>query len=41
MMKGEALVVMDALEKAPHFVLSCDNLAIAVDYKPLLKLLGD
>ena len=35
------LAVADALEKARYFVLECDNLIIAVDHKPLLKLLGD
>ena len=39
--EGETLAVADALEKARYFVLGCDNLIIAVDHKPLLKLLGD
>ena len=39
--KGEALAVADALDKARHFVLGCDNLIIAVDQKPLLSVLGD
>ena len=39
--EGEALAVADALDKARYFVLGCDNLVIAVDHKPLLKLLGD
>ncbi|XP_021365018.1 uncharacterized protein LOC110457888 [Mizuhopecten yessoensis] len=39
--EGEALAVADALDKARHFVLGCDNLIIAVDHKPLLKLFGD
>ena len=39
--EGEALAVADALEKARHFVLGCDNLTIAVDHKPLLKIFGD
>jgi hypothetical protein len=39
--EGEALAVADALERAKHFVLGCDDLIIAVDHKPLLKILGD
>ena len=39
--EGETLAVADALEKARYFVLGCDNLIIAVDHKPPLKLLGD
>jgi len=39
--EGEALAVADALEKARYFVLGCENLIVAVDHKPLLKLLGD
>ena len=39
--EGEALAVADALDKARHFVLGCDDLIIAVDHKPLLKLFGD
>ena len=39
--EGEALAVVDALEKARHFVLGCPNLIIGVDHKPLLKILGD
>lgn len=39
--EGEALAVADALEKARYFVLGCENLVIAVDHKPLLKLFGD
>ncbi|XP_053385871.1 uncharacterized protein LOC128550595 [Mercenaria mercenaria] len=39
--EGEALAVADALEKARYLVLGCDNLVIAVDHKPLLKLFGD
>lgn len=37
--EGEA--VADALNKARYFVLGCENLIIAVDHKPLLKILGD
>ena len=39
--EGEALAVADALEKARFFTLGCDDLIIAVDHKPLLKLVGD
>ena len=39
--EGEALAVADALDKARFFVLGCSDLTIAVDHKPLLKLLGD
>ena len=39
--EGEALAVADALDKARHFVLGCDDLIIAVDHKPLCKLFGD
>ena len=39
--EGEALAVADALDKARFFVLGCDNLILAVDHKPLLKVLGD
>ena len=39
--EGEALAVADALDKARHFVLGCNNLVIAVDHKPLLKIFGD
>ena len=39
--EGEALAVTDALDKARFFVLGCSNLIIAVDHKPLLKVLGD
>lgn len=39
--EGEALAVADALDKARHFVLGCDNLIIAVDHKPLLKIFSD
>ena len=37
----EALAVADALDKARFFVLGCTNLIVAVDHKPLLKILGD
>ena len=39
--EGEALAVADALDKARHFVLGCDNLIIAVDHRPLLKIFND
>ena len=39
--EGEALAVVYALDKARYFVLGCQNLTIAVDHKPLLKLFGD
>ena len=39
--EGEALAVADALDKARHFVLGCNNLVIAVDHKPLLMIYGD
>ena len=37
----EALAVADALDKARFFVLGCSDLIVAVDHKPLLKILGD
>ena len=39
--EGESLAVADALEKARFFVLGCSDLIVAVDHKPLLKILGD
>ena len=39
--KGEALAVAVALDKARHFVLGCSDLTIATDNKPLLKIFGD
>ena len=39
--EGEALAVVYALDKARYFVLGCQDLTIAVDHKPLLKLFGD
>ena len=39
--EGEALAVADALDKARYFVLGCENLTIAVDHKPLLKIFTD
>ena len=39
--EGEALAVVDALDKARHFVLGCKNLTIAVDHRPLIKIFTD
>ena len=39
--EGQALAVVNALDKARFFVLGCSNLIIAVDHKPLLKVFGD
>ena len=39
--EGELLAVADALYKARHFVLGCNNLIVAVDHKPLLGILND
>lgn len=39
--EGEALAVVEALDKAKHFVIGCPDLIIAVDHKPLLKVFGD
>ena len=39
--EGEALAVVDALDKARHFTLGCTHLTVAVDHKPLLKIFGD
>ena len=39
--EGEALGVAWALDKARHFVLGCKDLIVAVNHKPLLKVLGD
>ena len=41
LVEGEALGVAWALEKSKHFTLGCPNLYIAVDQRPLLKVLGD
>ena len=38
--EGEALAVADALDKTRYFVMGCDNLTVAVDHKPLLKVFG-
>ena len=39
--EGEALTVVDALNKKRHFTLGCPDLTVVVDHKPLLKVLGD
>lgn len=39
--EGEALAVADALDKARFFVLGCADLIVAVDHKPLIKVLGN
>ena len=39
--EGEALAAAVALDKARFFVLGCENLLIAVDHKPLLKIFGE
>ena len=39
--EGDALAVVDALDKARYFVLGCDDLIIAVDHKPLMKIFSD
>ena len=39
--EGEALAVAEGLDKTRFFTLGCSNLTVAVDHKPLLKILGD
>ena len=39
--EGEALAVAWALHKTRHFTLGNKKLTVAVDHKPLLKILGD
>ena len=39
--EGEVLAVVDALHKTRHFTLGCSDLIVAVDHRPLLKVLGD
>ena len=39
--EGEALAVVTALYKARYFVLGLEDLTVAVDHKPLLKVFGD
>ncbi|CAG2255131.1 unnamed protein product [Mytilus edulis] len=40
-LEGEALAVVDALDKARHCELGCDHLIMAVDHKPPLKIFSD
>ena len=40
LVEGDALAVVGALDKAMYFVLGCEELIIAVDHKPLLKIFG-
>lgn len=40
-MEGEALAVVNALERTKHFILGCNDLIFAVDHQPLLKVFGD
>ena len=39
--EGEALAVVNALDKSRFFVLGCPDLTIAVDHKPLLRIFND
>ena len=39
--EGEALSAAWSLHKTRHFTLGCKTLILAVDHKPLLKILGD
>lgn len=39
--EGEALAVAWALEDTKYFTLGCENLIIATDHKPLVKVFGD
>ena len=39
--EGEALAVVNGLDKARFFVLGCHDLIIAVDHKPLLRIFND
>ena len=39
--EGEALAIVEGLNKARHFIVGCPNLIVAVDHKPLLKVFGD
>jgi hypothetical protein len=39
--EGEALAITYALEKCRMFTLGCQDLTIATDHKPLVKILGD
>ena len=39
--EGEALAIVEGLNKARHFIIGCPDLIVAVDHKPLLKVFGD
>ena len=39
--EGEALAISYALEDTKYFTLGCDNLIVATDHKPLVKVFGD
>ena len=39
--EGEAFAVADALDKTQLFLLGCNDLIIALDQKPLLKIFND
>ena len=39
--EGEALAIAYALEKCKMFTLGCNDLTVATDHKPLIKILGD
>ena len=39
--EGEALAVAYALDKCRMFTLGCNDLTVATDHKPLVKILGD
>ena len=39
--EGECLAVAWALDKTKYFTLGAPDLTVAVDHKPLLKILGD
>ena len=39
--EGEALAVAFGLDRAKHFVLTCNKLVVATYHEPLLKVLGD
>ena len=39
--EGEALAIADALHKTRYFTQGCDDLVVATDHKPLVKVLSD
>lgn len=39
--EGECLAIVKALHKCRYFIQGCNDLRIATDHKPLLKVLGD